>query len=109
MWPPTTGLGSKQVPKGDDVVCGYFVPEGTQIAHNFSGIMVLESTWGGDAKVFRPERWLEADGEKIKQMNSAVDQAFGGGKYLCLGKRIAMLKLNNIFVEVCLLLPLYLC
>ena len=108
MWPPTTGLGSKQVPKGGDVVCGYFVPEGTQIAHNFSGIMVLKSIWGEDARVFRPQRWIEAEaedgGERIKQMNSTVDQAFGGGKYLCLGKRIAMLELNKIFVEVCLVL-----
>lgn len=106
MWPPTTGLGSKEVPPGGDEICGYFVPEGTQIAHNFSGIMCLQSVFGQDAKVFRPERWLEGNriDERLKTMNAVVDMAFSGGKYQCLGKRIALLELNKIFVEVCPLL-----
>ncbi|KAM7216605.1 Cytochrome P450 [Rhypophila decipiens] len=104
MWPPTTGLGSKQVPKGGDEICGYFVPEGTQIAHNFSGIMCLEGVFGKDAKVFRPERWLEnssrGQDDRLKGMNMVVDLAFSHGKYLCLGKKIALLELNKIFVEL---------
>jgi cytochrome P450 len=109
MWPPTTGLGSKQVPKGGDVICGYRVPEGTQIAHNFSGVMRLKSIWGEDADVFRPERWLEAGAEgegRLKVMNSVVDLDFGSGKYQCLGKRIALMELNKIFFEVGLNLQL---
>jgi cytochrome P450 len=102
MWPPTTGLGSKQAPEGGDTICGYYVPGGTQVAHNFFGMMRLKSIWGEDADVFRPERWLEAEKEeeRVKYLNSVVDLDFGSGKYQCLGKRIASMELNKIFIEV---------
>ncbi|KAK0649335.1 cytochrome P450 [Cercophora newfieldiana] len=100
FYPPTTGLGSKQVPPQGDIICGYAVPGGTQIAHNFSGIMRLKPIFGDDADVFRPERWLEADEAQKKAMHSVVDLAFGSGKYECMGKRIAMVELNKIFVEL---------
>lgn len=102
FYPPTTGLGSKQVPPQGDTICGYAVPGGTQIAHNFSGIMRLKSVFSDDADTFRPERWLEADESQLKVMHSVVDLAFGSGKYECMGKRIAMVELNKVFVEVCL-------
>jgi cytochrome P450 len=100
MYPPTTGLGSKQVPKGGDVVSGYFLPEGTQVGTNFFGIMRLKRIWGNDADVFRPERWLEADEQSLRVMNSVVDLDFGSGKYQCLGKPMAMMELNKVFFEV---------
>ncbi|KAK4176254.1 cytochrome P450 [Triangularia setosa] len=102
MWPPVTGLGSKQVPKGGDNICGYQVPEGTQVSHNYSGIMRLKDIFGEDADVFRPERWLEAEGneEQLKAMNCVLELAFGNGKYQCLGKRIALMEMNKIFFEL---------
>jgi cytochrome P450 len=102
MYPPTTGLGSKQVPPGGDEVCGFTVPGGTQIAHNFFGLARLKSLWGDDADSFRPERWLEAEGdvEQLKAMSAALDLDFGSGKYQCLGKPIALMELNKVFAEV---------
>ncbi|KAK3389845.1 cytochrome P450 [Podospora didyma] len=105
MWPPTTGLGSKTVPRGGDVLCGFHVPEGTQISHNFAGLMRLKDVWGEDADVFRPERWLPVPGkdgehERLRIMGQVLDLDFGSGKYQCLGKRIALMELNKIFVEL---------
>jgi hypothetical protein len=100
MYPPVTGLGSKQVPKGGDLINGHFVPEGTQVGTNYFGLMRCKEVWGNDADVFRPERWLEADEERLRVMNGVVDLTFGYGKYSCLGKPIAMMELNKIFVEV---------
>lgn len=100
MYPPVTGLGSKQVPKGGDLINGHFVPEGTQVGTNYFGLMRCKDIWGNDADVFRPERWLEADDDRERIMNGVVDLAFGYGKYSCLGKPIAMMELNKIFVEV---------
>ncbi|KAK4679739.1 hypothetical protein QC764_206800 [Podospora pseudoanserina] len=101
-WPSVVGLGSKQVPKGGDSICGFHVPEGTQVSHNYSGIMRLKEVFGEDADVFRPERWLEkeADAERLKLMNSVLELAFGNGKYQCLGKRMALMELNKIFFEL---------
>ncbi|KAK1757192.1 cytochrome P450 monooxygenase lolP1 [Echria macrotheca] len=100
MWPPATGLGSKQVPPEGDFICGFRVPGGTQVATNFMGIMRLKSIWGEDANVFRPERWVEADDAQRQRMASVLDLAFGSGKYQCLGKRVAMMELDKVFVEL---------
>ncbi|KAI1259970.1 cytochrome P450 [Xylariaceae sp. FL1019] len=100
FYPPVVGLGSKEVPKGGDLLNGYYIPEGTQIGMNFFGLMRSKDTWGPDADVFRPERWLEADEEMAKRMNAVVDLDFGFGKYQCLGKPIAMMELNKIYVEL---------
>lgn len=100
MYPPVTGLGSKQVPKGGEVINGYYVPEGTQVGTNFFGLQRSKDIWGADAEVFRPERWLEVDEDKYREMNAVIDLNFGFGKYQCLGKPIAMMELNKIFVEV---------
>jgi hypothetical protein len=50
--------------------------------------------YGPDADLYRPERWLEAKGEKLQAMNRCMEFVFGGGRYTCLGKTIAFLKLN---------------
>ncbi|KAI1125283.1 cytochrome P450 [Nemania abortiva] len=100
FYPPVIGLGSKQVPKGGDILNGHFVPEGTQIGMNFFGLMRSKEIWGSDADVFRPERWLEADAFRVTRMNAVVNLDFGFGKYQCLGKPIAMMELNKIFVEL---------
>lgn len=109
MYPPVTGLGSKQVPPGGDVLNGHFVPGGTQVGTNFFGLMRSTRLWGPDADVFRPERWLEAEAAKdparLRAMVAVVDLDFGFGKYQCLGKPIAMMELNKIFVEVSRVFP----
>lgn len=109
MFPPLISLASKQVPVGGDVVNGYFVPGGTQIGHNMFGVGRLKSFWGEDADVFRPERWLEAGSgtEREREMQAVLDLNFGSGKYQCLGKNIANMELNKVFVEICLVLTLY--
>lgn len=106
MFPPFVGLASKQVPPEGDVVNGYFVPGGTQVGHNTFGVGRLKSFWGEDADVFRPERWLEAGfgTTRGKEMQAVLDLNFGWGKYQCLGKNVAMMELNKVFVEVCLFL-----
>lgn len=100
MWPPVVGLGFKTVPAGGDTIHGHYIPEGTDIGQNFHGIGRSKAIWGPDADVFRPERWLVADEEELKRMCAAVDTHFGGGKYTCLGKPIALMELHKVIFEV---------
>ena len=80
--------------------------------------------------MFRPERWLEAasfaasasslegetgkdgkegkdgggegdGGKRLKEMQAANDIVFSSGKYLCLGKSIALMEIGKFFCEVC--------
>lgn len=57
-------------------------------------------TYGPDADVFRPERWLEAKGEKLKRMTTINDLVFASGRFRCLGYPLALMELNKIFVQV---------
>ncbi|EFQ31517.1 cytochrome P450 [Colletotrichum graminicola] len=102
LYPPSTGLNYKQVAKGGTKLFGQFLPEGTQLGVNIQKIMRSKETFGPDADIFRPERWLEAaeDGERFREMTGVVDLAFGHGRFQCLGKTIAVMELNKIFVEL---------
>lgn len=100
--PPATGIFNKTVPKGGDVLNGVFVPEGTQVGVSFYGLHHSKEIYGEDAELFRPERWLEAEGEALATMLSTSDLIFHYGKYQCLGKPVALMELNKIYVEVCI-------
>jgi cytochrome P450 len=106
IYPPVTGLMFKTVPKGGDNFGGVFVPGGTDIGYCAWGVHHSKAIFGEDADMFRPERWLEADGEKLRIMQSTVDLVFNYGKWQCPGKSIALIELNKIFVEVCLTHPM---
>lgn len=100
IFPPIVGLMSKEVPPGGDVINNKFVPGGTKIGFGALGIFRNPDTWGQDADHFRPERWTEASPEELREMDSTLELVFGWGRYQCLGKSLAMMELNKIFVEV---------
>ncbi len=100
LWPPSAGLFSKEVPKAGDTIHGYYLPPGTEIGQSVMGVGRQPGLWGPDADIFRPERWVEASGQKLQEMISASDLVFSSGKYICLGKNIAWMELTKLFTEV---------
>lgn len=64
------------------------------------GLFRSKDRWGEDADVFRPERWLEVDERRRREMESDLELVFSAGKYQCLGRNIAFIELNKVFVEV---------
>lgn len=100
IFPPIPGLLSKEVPPEGDTINGKFIPGGTKIGWGVFGVCRDKGIWGEDSDLFRPERWLEASAEKFKEMDSTLDLVFGYGRYQCLGKNLAFMELNKIFVEL---------
>ncbi|TDZ38190.1 Cytochrome P450 monooxygenase lolP1 [Colletotrichum spinosum] len=104
LYPPSTGIASKEVPAGGDAVHGFRLPAGTQVGENVCGIGRARDVFGPDAHVFRPERWIEAaragDERRFREMLSTADLVFGYGKFYCMGRNIALIELNKIFVEL---------
>jgi cytochrome P450 len=98
--PPATGLLSKVTPPEGDTINGVFVPGGTNVASNTWAVMRNKDIFGADCDCFRPERWIEADEEGYTKMLRVVELAFGSGRYKCLGRTVAGIELNKIFVEV---------
>ncbi|KAI0380126.1 cytochrome P450 [Hypomontagnella monticulosa] len=99
-FPVVTATFFKKVPQGGDHISGFYVPEGTEIGHNVFGIMRAKKYWGEDADVFRPERWLEADEKTFEMMAGVLETLWGAGRYKCLGRTIAQMELNKVFVEL---------
>ena len=100
LLPPASGAIAKQVPPAGDVINGRFIPGGTQIGISSFGMQRSKKIFGADADLFRPERWITASPEKFVQMASTVDLVFSYGKYQCLGKSVAHMEFNKIFVQV---------
>jgi cytochrome P450 len=100
LMPPASGAFDKEVPPAGDTIDGKFIPGGTQIGSSPLGIHRSKKTFGIDAELFRPERWLVASPEKFAEMAGTVDLVFHYGKYQCLGKNVALMEFNKVFVEV---------
>lgn len=100
IFPPATGLGSKLVPPGGDTFKGVFLPGGTKVGANYWAFLRRTDVFGPDATLFRPERWLEAGPEQLANMEKVQELVWGYGKYVCLGRSVALIELNKIFVEV---------
>lgn len=67
---------------------------------NCVAMMMNTEVFGPDVEVFRPERFLECDDKQKAYMLKNIDLSFGHGRWLCLGKPLAVIELNKIFVEV---------
>lgn len=99
MFPPVAGLMAKEVPAGGDSFKGIFLPEGTRIGYCAWGVARWPAIWGDDAHEFRPERWLETPADKLRDMDSTVELVFGYGRWQCLGRNLALMELNKVYVE----------
>lgn len=108
IFPPVTGIMNKDVPPMGDTYKDVFLPPGTKIGYSVFGLFRNVSIWGKDVDVFRPERWLvEVEGEeKVREQEAALDLVFGYGRWQCLGRNVALMELNKVFVEVSFLLLL---
>ncbi|KAK3314261.1 pisatin demethylase [Apodospora peruviana] len=98
--PPVAGLTSKSVPKGGDTWKGVYLPEGAKVGFGAFGVMRNRQAFGDDADEFRPERWLNSTTEKLKEMEMTLDLAFSNGRWQCLGRNVALMELNKVFVEI---------
>lgn len=102
IWPPVVGLMSKVVPSQGAEILGRFVPGGTCIGYSAWALQRNEQTFGADANVFRPERWLmdNRNATQLAEMEKTVDMVFGYGKNACLGKPIAHIEVRKTVAEL---------
>ncbi|KAK4150623.1 cytochrome P450, partial [Chaetomidium leptoderma] len=104
MQPPFSGLVMKQAPPEGDTLPNdgqFVIPGGTRVAQNTLAMMRRRDIFGADADVFRPERWLLNNApEQRLRMVQTVEFVFGHGRWGCLGRPVAFLELNKVFVEL---------
>ena len=100
LCPPLFGLQSKIAPAKGETFKGVFFPGEVEVAVSPASVTHRKDIFGDDSHVFRPERWLEVDETTRAKYQSTVDLVFGSGRFGCLGKNIALMELNKVFVEV---------
>ncbi|KAG8408234.1 hypothetical protein J3459_018095 [Metarhizium acridum] len=82
------------VPSGGAIIAGTFIPGGTIVGCQIDAIHQDKHVYGTDSDQFRPERWLEADEDRRRQMDRAF-LAFSAGKRTCTGVHIAWLEMKK--------------
>jgi cytochrome P450 len=93
---PAAGLLLERiVPSQGAHIAGHFVPGGTIVGCNAWVLHRQTSVFGEDVDDFRPERWLEAKPEQLKEMKAAMFQ-FGAGARTCIGKNISLLEIYKL-------------
>lgn len=93
---PAPGLPLERiVPAQGAEICGERIPGGTIVGCNAWVIHRRKEIYGDDVEAFRPERWLEADKEKRKAMESCMLH-FSMGARTCIGKNISLLEIYKL-------------
>lgn len=93
--PSSTWPIERAVPAGGlEVAGGLILPAGTSAGCMVAAVHLDKEVYGEDTEVFRPERWLLADGEKLRRMEGAF-MGFSRGRRVCLGQHVAMLQLKK--------------
>jgi len=93
---PAGGLPLERItpPQGVEI-CGQHIPGGTIVGCSAWVIHRRPEIYGEDVDHYRPERWLEANKEQLKEMNACMLQ-FGAGARTCIGKNISLLEVYKL-------------
>ncbi|KAI8950304.1 cytochrome P450 [Xylaria longipes] len=81
---------------------GTFLPEKAVVLWSLWAMNRSKITWGEDADLFRPERWLTENGKLITKGPSEFP-VFYGGQRTCLGKRMAEIIATQVIATMVLL------
>ncbi|KJX95183.1 cytochrome p450 like protein [Zymoseptoria brevis] len=100
LYPPLFGLKSKTSPPDGETIQGVYYPPGTEVAICDDGVMRNEEVFGERVDVFEPERFLVEDEEVRGRRWRTVEVVFGSGRFLCLGRGIAMMEMNKAIFEI---------
>lgn len=93
---PAAGLILERVVPAQGIeVLGERVHGGAIIGCNAWVLHRRPEVFGEDVDAFRPERWIEASPEKLKEMKATMFQ-FGAGARTCIGKNISLLEIYKL-------------
>ncbi|KAL9092982.1 MAG: hypothetical protein Q9165_004120 [Trypethelium subeluteriae] len=93
---PAAGLLLERIVPSQGIdVCGERIPGGTIVGCNAWVLHRRPEIFGDHVDEYRPERWLEADPARLKEMRATMFQ-FGAGARTCIGKNISLLEIYKL-------------
>lgn len=79
---PASGVNlMREVPPQGATICGEYVKGGTNVSVNAWVVHRDKATFGRDADIFRPERWLDSPEAQIKLMDRSMFQVSQGSLF----------------------------
>ncbi|KAG7401328.1 hypothetical protein PHYBOEH_001744 [Phytophthora boehmeriae] len=79
----------------DVVLCdGTVVKAGETVSWSSYSMGRMPHVWGSDAKVFKPERWIDATTGKLIAVSPFKFTLFSAGPRVCLGAKLAMMEMK---------------
>ncbi|KAI9259636.1 cytochrome P450 [Phascolomyces articulosus] len=88
---PVVPNSSKTALEDDILPDGTHVRKGDQVNWSSYAMGRSEKIWGEDAKSFKPERWIQNNGD-LRRESPSKWPAFNGGPRICLGQNLATLE-----------------
>jgi cytochrome P450 len=70
--PPFAMALERVVPAGGATICGRFLPGGTIVGMSPYIVNRYRPTWGEDADMWRPRRWLDGDPAHIRELEASM-------------------------------------
>ena len=93
---PAAGLILERIVPAQGIdILGHSIPGGTIVGCNAWVVHRRPEIFGLDVDTFRPERWIEATPEKVREMKGAMLQ-FGAGSRSCIGRNISLLEIYKV-------------
>lgn len=93
---PAVGLPLERiVPSGGVSILGRYIESGTIVGCSAWVIHRRPEIFGEDVDSYRPERWIDADKERRKEMEGCMFH-FGMGARTCIGKNISLLEIYKL-------------
>ncbi|THU83907.1 cytochrome P450, partial [Dendrothele bispora CBS 962.96] len=99
-WRPPGPFGLAHAINEDDYYDGYYIPKGSICIASSWSINRDPSVYGSDADKFRPERYLDKNGN-LKDESSEGHFAYGFGQRVCVGRHVAN---NTLFISMATIL-----
>ncbi|XP_019187452.1 PREDICTED: cytochrome P450 94C1 [Ipomoea nil] len=98
LYPPVP-VDTKACLKDDVMPDGTFVGKGWFATYHTYAMGRMEKIWGKDCCEYKPERWLDENGE-YRQESPFRFPVFHGGPRMCLGKEMAYIQMKAIGASI---------
>lgn len=96
---PSVGLLlERYVPPGGIEICNQHIPAGTVVGVN-PWVVHRDPVVFPDPEVFLPERWIESEADKLKEMEAGFFN-FGAGSRTCLGKNMSTMEMSKVVPQL---------
>ncbi|KAK4842333.1 hypothetical protein QYF36_019766 [Acer negundo] len=96
---PSVPIEMKEVLEDDVLPDGNIVRKGARVLYCIFSMARIESIWGKDCLEFKPERWINKDGEFVSE-NQFKYPVFNAGPRLCIGKKFAYMQMKMVAASI---------